>query len=330
MVGTYPNVNTYAWRRPGGTRSPASARGPRRLAHELVEAAVAQNPFPSSSTSAPCDGPGASPSRRTRNGIGLLLGSEHQMRVARVGSGKQCSRRCGQHGVFLPILQWPARAQWLRRRRSGSRRWRRSKSGASKDRVRRTAHCVRNPGTSRAFAMRASRPLLRCRPLDGNGHALDAEQPLDDALGLLIVSLAEVVVTDDAIAVYEVERWPVMVFESSPDGVVVIDRDRVVDPSLLRRLADTVNVMLEGEFRRVDADHDQPVSLGRSATRRGRGVPAQPVDAGQRPEVHEDDVAAQLGGAEWLGVEPPGRPAKRRHVQWAGHGRLAKAPKCRA
>lgn len=46
---------------------------------------------------------------------------------------------------------------------------------------------------------------------------------------------------------------------------------------------------------------------------------AQPVDARQRPEVHQDDVAVQLGGAEWLGVEPPGRPAKRGDMQTVGH-----------
>ena len=34
-----------------------------------------------------------------------------------------------------------------------------------------------------------------------------------------------------------------------------------------------------------------------------------------RPVVHENDVGAQLGGAEWLGAEPLGRPAKRGHVQ---------------
>jgi hypothetical protein len=35
---------------------------------------------------------------------------------------------------------------------------------------------------------------------------------------------------------------------------------------------------------------------------------AQPVDARQRPEVHQHDAAAQPGGAERLGVEPLGRP----------------------
>ena len=49
------------------------------------------------------------------------------------------------------------------------------------------------------------------------------------------------------------------------------------------------------------AGHDQPaVPVGTRL--RGTQVRslAQPVDAGQRPVVHEDDVAAQVGEAEWL------------------------------
>ena len=47
--------------------------------------------------------------------------------------------------------------------------------------------------------------------------------------------------------------------EGGPDRVVVVDRDRVVDPSLRRRLPDAVELVLEGELRGVDADDDQPV-----------------------------------------------------------------------
>ena len=82
-----------------------------------------------------------------------------------------------------------------------------------------------------------------------------------------------------------------------------------------RRPPHELDLVLERELGRVDADHDQPVvAVG---LRPGADVRlgAQPVDARQRPEVDEDDVAAQLGGAEWLGVEPPGRPVERGHVQ---------------
>jgi hypothetical protein len=47
-------------------------------------------------------------------------------------------------------------------------------------------------------------------------------------------------------------------------------------------------------------------------------------------EVHQDDVAAQFGGAEWLGVEPLGRPAERGHVHTLEHGQLSKRSEARA
>jgi hypothetical protein len=156
---------------------------------------------------------------------------------------------------------------------------------------------------------------LHAEPLDGVGLALDAEQPLDHPLRLLVASLAEVVVADDAVRVDEVERRPVVVVEPVPDLVLVVDRGRVVDRSLLRRLPHVVDLVLERELRRVDSDHDQPVvSVG---LRPGADVRllAQPVDARQGPEVHDDDVAAQLGEAERPGVNPLGRPAERGHAQ---------------
>jgi hypothetical protein len=54
---------------------------------------------------------------------------------------------------------------------------------------------------------------LHTEPFDGDELALDAEQPLDDALRLLVASFAEVVVADDAVRVDEVERRPVVVVE---------------------------------------------------------------------------------------------------------------------
>src|SRR5262249_47033996 len=51
--------------------------------------------------------------------------------------------------------------------------------------------------------------------------ALDAEQLLDRSLRLLVAAFTEVVVADDAFAVDEVERRPVMVVERAPDLVLV-------------------------------------------------------------------------------------------------------------
>jgi hypothetical protein len=44
---------------------------------------------------------------------------------------------------------------------------------------------------------------------------------------------------------------------------VVVDRDWVVDLSLFDRRSDALDLVFEGELRRVHADHDQPVGAVR-------------------------------------------------------------------
>ena len=75
-------------------------------------------------------------------------------------------------------------------------------------------------------------------------------------------------------------------------------------------LARAVDVVLERELRGVDSDDEQPVVSVGLRPRAHVRLLAQPVDARPRPEVHEHDLAAQLGGAERLGVEPLCRPAE--------------------
>src|SRR5919112_6540666 len=170
---------------------------------------------------------------------------------------------------------------------------------------------------------------LHSHPFHGHEFALDAEEFLDHALRLLVAPLAEMLVADDAVRVDEVERRPVIVGEGAPDRVVVVGRDRIVDRSLLRGPPHAVDVVLERELWGMDADHDQavvPVGLRPRAYVR---LLAQPVDARERPEVHEDDVAAQLGGTEWLRIEPPGRAIQRWHADTRKHRHLAKLPERR-
>jgi hypothetical protein len=92
-------------------------------------------------------------------------------------------------------------------------------------------------------------------------------------LGLLVASFAELLVADDPVLVDEVERRPVAVIERAPDVVVVVDRDRVLDPSLLDRPPDSVDLVFEGELWRVDPDDDESRRRGRPATTRGRRAP---------------------------------------------------------
>ena len=113
---------------------------------------------------------------------------------------------------------------------------------------------------------------LRLHPTTLNGHwlAFDIEQPLEDTFGLFVAALAEVVIADDAVPVDEVERRPVVVLEGAPDLVVVVDRDRVVDPSLDGRPPDKVDLVLKRELRRVDSNDHQPVVAVRPGPRPGR------------------------------------------------------------
>ena len=52
---------------------------------------------------------------------------------------------------------------------------------------------------------------------------------LDDALRILVIMLAEMVMTDAALCVDEIGRRPIFVAEGSPDCIGVVDRDGIVD-----------------------------------------------------------------------------------------------------
>ena len=81
----------------------------------------------------------------------------------------------------------------------------------------------------------------------------------------VVLAFAEMVVADAALRVDEVVRRPVLVVEGAPDRVVVVDRDRIVDSKSCVGLRDVVDVLLEGELRRVHADHHQALILYFSA-----------------------------------------------------------------
>ena len=86
-----------------------------------------------------------------------------------------------------------------------------------------------------------------------------AQEHLQDHLGLLVLALAEVVVADLALGVDEVQGGPVVVVERLPDGEVVVHHDGVADVHLLDGPTDVVEVALEVELGRLDADDRQPV-----------------------------------------------------------------------
>ena len=129
---------------------------------------------------------------------------------------------------------------------------------------------------------------------------VDAQQLLDRSLGLLVGTLAEVLEPDTPDAIDEVDGRPVVVVERPPDGEVVVDDDRVVDPEFGGRAAYVVEVVLEPELGRVRADDDDAAVAIPLVPRGEVGQRAQPVDARVRPEVDEDVIPAKSRGRERL------------------------------
>jgi hypothetical protein len=117
----------------------------------------------------------------------------------------------------------------------------------------------------------------------------------------LILTLAELVVSDVSLRVGDVHGWPVPIAEGTPDRIVDIQRDRLLDAHILRGVADVVDVVLELELGCMDADHGQSqilVLLGPGANISER---AEPVDARVGPEVDEKTLprkSAAVSGGE--------------------------------
>ena len=80
-----------------------------------------------------------------------------------------------------------------------------------------------------------------------------AQQLLNDPFALFVLTLAELVVPDSSLRVGDVQRRPVLVAEGPPDRIVAVERDRILDPHVLRGRPDVVNVLFERELRCVDA-----------------------------------------------------------------------------
>ena len=145
-----------------------------------------------------------------------------------------------------------------------------------------------------------------------------AQQLLNDPFAFVVRTLAVVVVANSSFPVSDVRGRPVVVAERLPDRIVRIERDRILDPHLLRGLADVVDVALERELGRVDADHDQAIIRVLLRPRTDIAERAEPVDAGVRPEIDEGHLSAQVRGRERRRIEPPGRPVEPRHVTLDG------------
>ncbi|SMP00021.1 hypothetical protein SAMN06265221_1562 [Paracoccus laeviglucosivorans] len=134
------------------------------------------------------------------------------------------------------------------------------------------------------------------------------QQLLDHPLGAVIIPFAEVVMPDLALGVDEVMRGPILVLEGAPDGIVVVDRNRIGDRQVGHGLFDVGKLFLKGEFRGVDADHDQSLILVFLGPGPDIGDGAQAVDAGIGPEIDQHDLALQLLGRQRVRVQPADCP----------------------
>src|ERR1700733_1002045 len=155
---------------------------------------------------------------------------------------------------------------------------------------------------------------------------------LQDGFAPLIFTLAELPTPDVPLSVDQVQSWPVLIIERLPDAVVAVDRYGVVDlhgPSLSLH---AWHIVLEAEFRGMDADDHQsalPVlRLPGPQVRQG----ATPIDAREGPEIDQNDLAAQILRIQGLGIQPfDCTPEGRhlllaqpidgsRHPHWSGQG----------
>ncbi len=115
-------------------------------------------------------------------------------------------------------------------------------------------------------------------------------------------------------------RRPVAVVEAAPDRELVVDRHRVVDLQFLHRALHVAQVALEGELRRMHADHHQALVAVTLFPLAHIGQGAQAVDAGIGPEIDQHHLAAQAFGGQRRAVEPAGGTVQRR--QRAFHRKL--------
>src|SRR6266498_5484404 len=87
------------------------------------------------------------------------------------------------------------------------------------------------------------------------------QQLLNNHFRLFVFALAELMMSNMPLRVDEIEGWPIVVVESTPYRIFVIDSDRIIDPHVFRGSANVIDVFLKFELRRVHADHRQSLIL---------------------------------------------------------------------
>src|SRR6478752_7847387 len=137
------------------------------------------------------------------------------------------------------------------------------------------------------------------------------QQALNHDFRPYVLALAEVMIPNLPLNVEEIERWPIVVVEASPYRVLVIDRNRILDPHVIHGLTYVLDVVLEWEFGRMHANHYQALVTVFLRPCANIGQRAEPVDTGIRPEINKDDLPTQVSRRQWFRVEPRGSAAER-------------------
>jgi hypothetical protein len=126
--------------------------------------------------------------------------------------------------------------------------------------------------------------------------ASSEEQLLDDHLGHRVLTLTEVMESDPAFLVGDVERRPVVVRERGPNRVVGVDRDGILHAEGPRLRGDVLNVPFEIELGGVDADYGEAVVVvlrvpafrrGHQIQVRGHGATPPPARAWIARTTHQ-------------------------------------------
>ena len=121
-----------------------------------------------------------------------------------------------------------------------------------------------------------------------------------------------------ALRVDEVVRGPVLIVESLPDGIVIVERDRIGDFQVRDGAAHIARILLERKLRGMDADHHQPMILIFVVPTLHIGQRAQAIDAGISPEIDEHHLAAQPLRRQGWRIQPGRGSAERRQVPFDG------------
>src|SRR5580692_5882336 len=235
---------------------------------------------------------------REPNRLAILRRSQHQVQIARMKPKRNLSRSRLQYGAFFahfpcsgqsPLIQRKTRSQAINLARILGDRLSRSKVFTA------TVSDI-SLGRTNVHA-----PRSRFHPAGSNAdhsprdrlRAVLLEQLLNHALGLVIFTLPEVVISNPSLPINEVVRRPILIVEGSPDLVVAVDGNRISDLQVANRLFNVRAIFLERKLRSMHPDNNQSSVFIFCRPPFHIRQRSQAVDAGVSPEINQHNFAAQ-------------------------------------